>query len=744
MKRRPFSIVLLVSYLSIFISSILSCVFVYCSSDAIISSLLKDSSGRIAENIYHKFDDLFLSNTHLQESVETINYLDSLAILSADDFFSNNYVKRLKNTLGNFRKTSAWNSELHLYFHNSGLICGETTVDPLDTFTQKFYGEMNLTVKNDLLYNADNVHYYTLVPAVDKKYLLSFVPLTDIDSDNKMTLIIKTDIQNITNSIDNLKDNFLLEYIIMDKNNQPIIWTDYLANANLPAIQSAYYHAGYHLINQHKYTMETYQGKNANLQYIIFISDTQIYAKLSDLKKLTIAALLIICFFEVILIVHFIRQNSKPLHNILNLLNPFEESDTFSEFDTIYTKVNSIIKDYFNTQKNLEQTEQQLNAVLLKNFLLKQSTTAEKKIEDILPYDTNENFRVIVIRFLSLENLFPDYHLSSKEQFAEATFIVKNVFDELLSDYGGNFLCIKQDMVSIIQAEEIEDDLLNQIHNATSFIETHFHIKIQSAISKLADTTNEISNCYYHALSILNHTADNLSESIVTRSFTDISKNAGFYIPHMEQELNAALRSKDLDKCISIIDDVFAVTNNTNLTVENNERYQLTSVLNTIYQYISGLPAEQIEPFIWEMINELYDEKNIPVAKDSIYSILQELCNLKSNQESAGITSKIMNIISDQYANPNLSVSYIADRLNLHNVYLSTSFKGKTGVSLLETIHRYRLDKAKQLMLENPNLKIEDVAVQVGYTTSKTFSRTFKKYEGVTPSAYKETLAEDI
>lgn len=48
----------------------------------------------------------------------------------------------------------------------------------------------------------------------------------------------------------------------------------------------------------------------------------------------------------------------------------------------------------------------------------------------------------------------------------------------------------------------------------------------------------------------------------------------------------------------------------------------------------------------------------------------------------------------------------------------------------------YRIEKAKELMQENEGLRIKDLAELVGYNSSNTFIRIFRKYEGISPGKY--------
>ena len=81
----------------------------------------------------------------------------------------------------------------------------------------------------------------------------------------------------------------------------------------------------------------------------------------------------------------------------------------------------------------------------------------------------------------------------------------------------------------------------------------------------------------------------------------------------------------------------------------------------------------------------------------------------------------------------------IAEKFQMHPVYQSSFCKEQTGDSLSNYVNKARLNKAKQLLREQ-KMNINDAAVKAGYYNSNALIRAFKKYEGITPSQYKELV----
>ncbi|WP_078552900.1 response regulator [Bacillus alkalicellulosilyticus] len=83
-----------------------------------------------------------------------------------------------------------------------------------------------------------------------------------------------------------------------------------------------------------------------------------------------------------------------------------------------------------------------------------------------------------------------------------------------------------------------------------------------------------------------------------------------------------------------------------------------------------------------------------------------------------------------------IKLKEIADRFFLSREYISRKFKQEYEATITDYVTKIRIDKAKEL-LENPFLKIYEIADTVGYQNDKYFIKVFKKNVGMTPNEYR-------
>jgi AraC-like DNA-binding protein len=85
------------------------------------------------------------------------------------------------------------------------------------------------------------------------------------------------------------------------------------------------------------------------------------------------------------------------------------------------------------------------------------------------------------------------------------------------------------------------------------------------------------------------------------------------------------------------------------------------------------------------------------------------------------------------------SVSYLAEKLNVSPDYLSGLLKSITGLTTQQHIHEKLIEKAKE-MLSITNLSVSEIAYQLGFEHSQSFSKLFKTKTNQSPLAFRQTF----
>jgi AraC-like DNA-binding protein/mannose-6-phosphate isomerase-like protein (cupin superfamily) len=101
--------------------------------------------------------------------------------------------------------------------------------------------------------------------------------------------------------------------------------------------------------------------------------------------------------------------------------------------------------------------------------------------------------------------------------------------------------------------------------------------------------------------------------------------------------------------------------------------------------------------------------------------------------------SRVVEFIIRNYQE-NVTARCIAEAMHLNETYIQKLFKKEMGVTLLEYTTQYRISQSISLM-RNTNMKITDIAAEVGFNNRQTFFNAFKEFTGYTPKLFKKFLA---
>ncbi|MDP4180833.1 MAG: tetratricopeptide repeat protein [Bacillota bacterium] len=114
----------------------------------------------------------------------------------------------------------------------------------------------------------------------------------------------------------------------------------------------------------------------------------------------------------------------------------------------------------------------------------------------------------------------------------------------------------------------------------------------------------------------------------------------------------------------------------------------------------------------------------------------------KDDKFEKNMANKMINFIHSNFSR-DISLIEISDYFNMTPAYISTLFKYYTGYNYKDFLNSYRVKVSKEL-LQNSNLKINEVAEKVGCSNVNTFIRIFKKYEGMSPGQYYASIQKKI
>ena len=144
-----------------------------------------------------------------------------------------------------------------------------------------------------------------------------------------------------------------------------------------------------------------------------------------------------------------------------------------------------------------------------------------------------------------------------------------------------------------------------------------------------------------------------------------------------------------------------------------------------------------------------------PITPEALHTSLQKLLISMDSEHNElttiaadpnNLSQETICELMEQYLKKNfkqdISLGDMAEHFGFTNEYLGKIFKKHTGRTPSKYLKRLRINEAKRLLVNQPELEIQKVAELVGYKDNFYFSRIFKAQVGIQPSEYRITYGQ--
>ena len=158
---------------------------------------------------------------------------------------------------------------------------------------------------------------------------------------------------------------------------------------------------------------------------------------------------------------------------------------------------------------------------------------------------------------------------------------------------------------------------------------------------------------------------------------------------------------------------------------------------------ISVVDYEAEEAEVVAQYRKLMDLTSAQKLREQCTVLIQTLRTYEESEQRqrSDKVTKALDFIASHYDDPGISAEMNGDALGVSASYVSRMLRQNTGMGVVDHIHDARLRKAKALLLET-DLSLDEIALQVGFSSRFTLTRSFKRYEEMTPGAWRDAHSD--
>lgn len=325
--------------------------------------------------------------------------------------------------------------------------------------------------------------------------------------------------------------------------------------------------------------------------------------------------------------------------------------------------------------------------------------------------------------------------------------IIKNIFPETIRTF--LFFLNENRLVLLLslaggRRQELFLALNQNLKRVMVLVEKNLEIDLYASLGRLYDDLLKVSSAYAEAEEALQFSFLKGKGSLVNYEDINIHNDRQYPRPvKLEAELLLQIKLGETGQLREIVARFFQYYRNGDHLEPSRVKLfilETTILLLRTVEELGGViqntqTDERVDPY-----SQIYQCDTFEDLEGFFFNFAMD-CATEIKRVRMGknysIVEKAKEVIEASLGNSEFSLDDVAALLYISPNYLRSLFKQQVKESFVEYLTRRRMEKA-QLLLDDPTLKIYQVAEAVGFTDQHYFSICFKKYFNLTPTDYRE------
>lgn len=326
-------------------------------------------------------------------------------------------------------------------------------------------------------------------------------------------------------------------------------------------------------------------------------------------------------------------------------------------------------------------------------------------------------------------------------------FSVMNIAEEIIASRASGVVCYSEfeHLIGLLGAkrltEAIISDLCNEIQNC---VKKYSKLSVSIGIGTIRQSTLDLPVSYAEAVSALREKIYVGKGSIIKYS-KNIEQEQARPILYPSEEEKAVihclqtLNKQDLSSSVTNFFSSFFMSGASVESIRNMCGRLIIIALSSVEDM-----GVDVQNDFGSRYNPYKESEKFDTLKDLhqwMLLLLERMTELVSSNKSMRFKSLVKTALHYMQENyyRELSLREVAEVVYVTPNYLSRIFKEEMGVAFTEWLNRYRVEKAKILLVEI-EAKTYSVAEKVGFNDYKYFSHIFKKHTGYSPQTFRELM----
>ncbi len=346
-----------------------------------------------------------------------------------------------------------------------------------------------------------------------------------------------------------------------------------------------------------------------------------------------------------------------------------------------------------------------------------------------------KNMLIIAVRVFNYQLLKQihspdDLNILIQNIITTAVQVIRDPLPVIFPDNSGNII-ICMDFDPSMPETAIMNSINTYVRRINFLVKKFFNLSLSWGISSLSSEDVSLTKCHSDALEMLEDTP--IAER---KARFDIPKLSSISLDE-EKKLLSAIQTLDYDSIDRCLDAIFAERIHIGLSVQLLAG-ELMSIANRLCSELN-IDLSGADESIFQTAS--FEDDADPAlilewSKNLFHNIIRIHMEHTRPSRHSTYARFVRTFIADNYKE-DISLKAIAETMGITEQHLSKIFKDETGEKLSSYLSRFRIDKAKELLENDVNIKY--LYSEVGFKNYNYFFVAFKKSVGCTPVEYKKS-----
>lgn len=487
--------------------------------------------------------------------------------------------------------------------------------------------------------------------------------------------------------------------------------------------------------------------------YIFLIPERELFEKAAHIKLIFILLLLSCILFGIILAYYLSKINYQPVQNILRYIG---EKTSFSIESGCreWEAISGAIRKSLLINKELRQQLQDQLPVMRSSFLRRLLYEKGYEIPEINKYldlyGIQLPFPHYLVMLAQTEKFGTIEKRSRDSEYAHTftNFMIMQMIEQTMKPHHPVYVVEMDINLYAVLVNGISLSNGNREHFSTILkslqkaVRQDLYLVLHLGVGTPCDSLALASDSYREAELALNFTKMRNGSGITYYDEMDSESNTIYYPVETERCLLNHLKTGEYDQVDRYVSEIQKNNFESRHLSPQMMRCVLYNLASTAWKALeeTHIKAENITEEL-ENFDEVITRNTSENVFNNLREIFKNICKIiaeRKRSKNISLRDRILDFIHNNYANPGLSLVMVADTFNISTIYLSMFFKEQIGLNYGDYVNRYRIKKSCDL-LERDEMSIEQISLEVGYLSSNTFIRVFKRYNSITPGQYRKS-----